>query len=173
MPTERYLDEEEAKPLTQDDESQTGPSRDSLDSITSASTTSLVFERLNGSTKTNGNGTLKQQPHQDSLAQTRAVNEKEDEYDIEEGTYQPPAGKSVDKRFRRIVWMLGALCLGGWILALFLFLSRQTYKHSSAIPHDPAATASRGSGKKVTLDQVLGGLWRPKSHEISWIAGAN
>ncbi|KAI9874625.1 MAG: hypothetical protein M1830_009540 [Pleopsidium flavum] len=173
MPTERYLDEEEAKPLTQDDESQTGPSRDSLDSVTSASTTSLVFERLNDSTKANGNGSLKQQPHQDSLAQTSDVNEKEDDYDIEEGTYQPPAGKSVDKRFRRIIWMLGALSLGGWVLALFLFLSRQTYKHSSAIPHDPAATASRGSGKKVTLDQVLGGLWRPKSHEISWIAGAN
>jgi len=173
MPKERYLDEEEAKPLTQDDESQPEPSRDSLDSITSASTTSLVLERLNGSTEANGNDPLKQQHRQGSLPNGHDLNDKEDDYDIEGGTYHPGAGKPIDKRFRRIIWMLVALCLGGWILALFLFLSRQTYKHSSAIPHDPAATASRGSGEKVTLDQVLSGQWRPKSHEISWIAGAD
>ena len=175
MPSEKYLDEEEVKPLTQDEQSPAGPHRDSLESVSSASTTSLVFERLNDSLKPSGNGALDHPVRQGSPANgyNDTHMEKERGYDMEEGAYNPAAGKAVGKGVRRIIWMLGALCLGGWVLALFLFLSRQTYKHSSAIPHDPAATVSRGSGKQVTLDQVLGNQWRPRSHEISWIAGAN
>ncbi|KAF2806899.1 putative dipeptidyl-aminopeptidase B [Mytilinidion resinicola] len=46
-----------------------------------------------------------------------------------------------------------------------------SYKHASKRPHDPLATASRGSGKKVTLDQVMSGVWRPRHESVSWIAG--
>lgn len=175
MAKEKYLNEDEVKPLTQDEPSTVEPPRDSLDSVTSASTTSLVFERLHDSAKAPGNGALKQPPLHESLPNGYKQNytDKTDGYDMEEGTEYPKPEKPAGKGLRRITWMLGALCLGGWLLALFLFLSRQSYKHSSTIPHDPTATVSRGSGKKVTLDQVLGGQWRPRSHELSWIAGAN
>jgi len=43
----------------------------------------------------------------------------------------------------------------------------------SETPHDPAATSSKGNGKEVTLDQVMGGQWRATHHDISWIEGAN
>ena len=175
MPKERYLDEDEVKPLTQDEPSPREHPRNSLESVTSASTTSLVFERLHESTRAPGNGALKQPSLQEPLPNgfKQKYSDKTVGFDMEEGADYQTAGKPAGKGLRRIIWMLGALCLGGWLLALFFFLSRQTYKHSSAIPHDPAATVSRGSGKKVTLDQVLGGQWRPRSHELSWIAGAD
>lgn len=70
-----------------------------------------------------------------------------------------------------MIWSLGGLCFAGWLLALVLFLSRQNYRHTSTLPYDPAATATRGSGKAVTLDEVLKQAYSPKSHEISWING--
>ncbi|KAA6409826.1 MAG: dipeptidyl-aminopeptidase B [Lasallia pustulata] len=157
MAVERYADEEETQPLTQVSATEDG-TRPSFETATSASTTSIILEQLDH------NGRAKPLPQ---------LPDKDEQYDEEEAFYQHAAGRPVEKRFRRIMWSLGALCLGGWVLALVLFLSRQTYKHSSTIPHDPAATASRGSGKAVTLDQVLGGQWRPRSHDITWIEGAN
>ncbi|KAF2400473.1 putative dipeptidyl-aminopeptidase B [Trichodelitschia bisporula] len=87
----------------------------------------------------------------------------------EEAAYylQRPA----DRKFKRVLWLVGVLCFVGWGLAAALFIIRGDYKHSSTKVHDPAATASRGSGAKVTLDQVLRGAWRPRRHEISWISG--
>ena len=43
----------------------------------------------------------------------------------------------------------------------------------SSRPHDPYATATKGNGKKVTLDQVLTGKWASRQHGISWIEGAD
>ncbi|MCJ1297594.1 hypothetical protein MMC08_000381 [Hypocenomyce scalaris] len=157
MAVERYVDEEETQPLTQDSSTE-DPSRPSFDTATSASTTSIILEQLDP------NGHAKPLPKPP---------DKDEQYDEEEAFYRPSTGRPVDKKVRRIIWSLGGLCLGGWFLALVLFLSRQTYKHASTIPHDPAATASRGSGKTVTLDQVLGGQWRARSHDITWIEGAN
>lgn len=157
MAIERYADEEESQPLTQDSSIE-DRSRPSFETATSASTTSIVLEQLDR------NGHAKPLPK---------LPEKDEQYDEEEALYRRSMDRPVEKKVRRIMWSLGGLCLGGWFLALVLFLSRQTYKHSSTMPHDPAATASRGSGKAVTLDQVLGGQWRPRSHDITWIGGAN
>ena len=162
MAVDKYEDEEETKPLTRDSSSP-NPSRPSTDSVTSVSTTSIVLDRLDGSGAILGNGTAKaQQP----------ILSKDEKYDEEDGIYLPKAGRPMERNARRVMWSLGALCLGGWLLALALFISRRSYVHSSNIPHDPAATSSRGSGKSVTLDQVLGGQWRARSHELSWIGGA-
>ena len=160
MPSKPYDNEEETKPLTQAS-SISDPSRQSLDTVTSASTTSLVLEHLNGTSDNYGHskGPLR--------------NEKFEQYDEEDGHYMPPAGQPMGKKVRRIMWALGGLCIGGWLLALVLFLSRQSYRHSSTIPHNPTATASRGSGKAVSLDEVQGGQWRARSHDITWIKGVN
>ena len=143
-------------------------SRHSVDSVTSASTTSLVLEQMNqnANCKNSSSGYMKITP------QTPLMEEKDGRYDEEENLYSRAAEQPVRKKVRLVLWTLCGLCLGGWLLALFLFLSQGTYQHSSTIPHDPAATTSRGSGKTVTLDQVLGGRWSPRSRSISWIKGA-
>ena len=164
--TPYHDDEEERKPLTQDFSSP-DPARNSLDSITSSSNTSIALDRLDE------DGTAIRNGHTKGLQGTRDLGHKGDDYDEEDGFYRPPLRQPLEKRNRRIMWSLGGLCLGGWLLALVLFLSRQTYKHASSIPFDPAATASHGSGKAVTLDQYLTGAWRPRHQQISWIAGAN
>lgn len=165
MAIEHYADEE-MKPLNHGS-SALDLSRASIDSVNSVSTTSIALERLNESAASEYKG-FKNKP-----GRRVALRAKDEAYDTEDGFFRPVQMRTVDKTTRRMLWSLGGLCLGGWLLALVLFLARQSYKHASTIPHDPAATASRGSGKAVTVDQVLGGRWRAKSHHLSWIAGSN
>ncbi|KAI9681148.1 MAG: hypothetical protein M1817_002430 [Caeruleum heppii] len=168
--------EEELQLLTAESSRRDPPrqSFESVGSITSTSTTSLVLERLNNASVGNGvtNGTV---THGHEARGSDAYHDKDDDgqFDIEEGGYRPPIGKPAEKKVVRILWILGGVFIGAWLLALVIFVSGQSYKHASNIPHDPTATASRGSGKQITLQQVLTGAWRAKHHEISWIEGAN
>lgn len=81
--------------------------------------------------------------------------------------------RPVSPRWRRSVWIVVALSIVVWIIALVLFLQTGTYKHRSSLAHDPDATESKGSGKKITLEQVLSGAWGANMQNIKWIAGAN
>ncbi|KAH9990385.1 dipeptidyl peptidase IV N-terminal region-domain-containing protein [Xylariaceae sp. FL0662B] len=139
------------------------PSRDSLSSV---STTSLVFERLGEREKYN-----------EKLSDLDDEDPLRDDADDERGAFlaSTASKKSVgmDRSLKRIILIAAGLFLAAWVVGLFIFLSSKSYQHSSQKEHDPTATSSRGSGKKVTLDQVMEGYWRPESHEISWIAGAN
>ena len=79
-------------------------------------------------------------------------------------------------RTRRVLWLLGSLCVGGWVLAFVLFLAQRNSNYKAAAealatPETNAATEITDSGKPVTLDQVLHGEWYARSHAISWIAG--
>ncbi|KAF2756708.1 putative dipeptidyl-aminopeptidase B [Pseudovirgaria hyperparasitica] len=165
-PKERLI-QDETEPLTNDDIE----SRSSLDdgclSFSSASTTSLILEHINDQTnmpkaKTEGS----------RYRDEDGTSPHKEEIDVEEGRGYYGTSKPVDKKARSVLWMLGVVCLVGWALALLMFVWGGSYKHSSTRPHDPLATASRGSGKKVTLDEVQGGAWRAKKKGISWIAGA-
>ena len=158
-----YRDEEETKPLNESS-SRANDVRDSIDSL-SSSDTSIALERLNGD-GTTARGRVK------GFLGDRTVTKGDEEIGDEEDYYRPRPRPN-DKRNKRLMWTLGALCFGGWLLALLLFISKQTYKHPSSLPYDPAATVSKGSGKAVTLDQVLSGQWNARKHKISWIAGAN
>lgn len=134
--------------------------RNSGDSGSSASTTSLVFERigeradaaenqpLNGHSKMvtpkfppRGDG----RPYADDeyTDRSREEEEREDD-DVESGPFlsKPMTEKETNKSFRRLIWIVGGVFIGAWILALVLFLGRQAYKHSSEIPHDPAVRPS-------------------------------
>ena len=158
-------DEDEAKPLNH---ISTSPDiRRSLDSYTSSSDTSIALKPLNG------DGTAVSNGHTKTSFPKKAIGGAGDEIDAEDGFYQPPSRYTADKRNCRIIWSLGGLCIGGWLLALLLFLSRQTYKHASTKPYDPKATVSPGNGKVITLDEFLTGAWRPRHAQVSWIAGAN
>ena len=163
----RYTDYAYELKASQQDPSSTDPSRQSTDSATSASSTSLVFDQLNGSAAVNGNGDMKTTP------KTPLMRGKGEEYDEEDTIYHRNAEHPVSRTARLVIYVLCGVCLGGWLLALFLFLSRGTYRHASTIPHNPTATSSRGSGKTVTLDQVLGGRWAARSRSISWIEGVS
>lgn len=87
-------------------------------------------------------------------------------------------GSSLSNRSKRIFWILGILCVGGWALAFVIFVaqsaSKQARTEAVGAVHDPdSATGSSSYGKPVTLDQVLTGRWAGRSHAISWIAGPN
>ncbi|KAI9710675.1 MAG: hypothetical protein M1820_002508 [Bogoriella megaspora] len=184
MSKERALNSEEAQPLAQFDalNEDRSPRRDSF---SSASTTSLVLEHINGGS-TNGhvlnglNKPLPPEPYSDNppdAPHRPTPLPKPSPFEVEDGPqspYYPSNGfTAVDRKARRLFWILGALALAGWLLALATFISKGSYKHASTQPHDPWATASRGSGQKVTLDEVLTGKWHAMGHHISWIAGAN
>lgn len=80
---------------------------------------------------------------------------------------------SEHKRRQRLLWSLSGLCLGGWLLALVLFLSRHSYPHLPSSPPKTLTGPTHNSDRAITHDQVLQGKWRPKSHELAWIKGAN
>lgn len=134
-------------------------------SSSSVSTTSLVLEHLQEHVPSY----KKDMPYTD---EDPAENGDFQEMDIEEGPLLQH-GKPVDARYRRWLWILGALCSAGWGVALVLFVINGTYKHRSSLDHDPDATHSAGSGKRITIDEIQQGRWQPQRQQISWIADPN
>ncbi|ORY19406.1 putative dipeptidyl-aminopeptidase B [Clohesyomyces aquaticus] len=169
MPRERAVNDEETQPLTKDQSAARNSEDDSNESVSSASTTSLILEHI-GDRATNGASPPKLgEKYRDQDSDGPGLGQET--FDLEEGRYQ--AGKPVDKKARRLLWIIGTICVVGWALALGSFIVGGNYKHASTRPHDPLATASRGSGKKVTLESVLSGQWYPSTQSVSWIAGPN
>ncbi|MCJ1313494.1 hypothetical protein MMC25_007173 [Agyrium rufum] len=160
---ERYRDENEAYPPD---------SRASGDSATTASSRSIVLETLNANGHADRNAKSREIPTEGPDAPL--IGQKEEGlYDEEQAVYLRSKEEPMSDKTKRAIWTLCGLCLVGWLIALFLFLSQGTYRHSSTVPHDPAATTTRGSGKTITLDQVMSGQWSPRRQSISWIAGSN
>jgi dipeptidyl aminopeptidase B len=161
--------------------------RVSVDSVSSASTTSLVFDRIDerlqdGNNKTNGHPKTDIPPRSSSLAYTDDANhqltslspedERSDEVDLETGPFIHTT-KPADKNFRRLMWILATIFIVTWGLAFFIFIGRQTSRQASEFSSEPPSPGFEGNGKKVTLDEVMSGQWRAQRHEISWIEGPN
>jgi dipeptidyl aminopeptidase len=167
MPRERAFSDEETRPLTKEElsprTSEDSPS--GSPSVSSVSTTSLVLEHLNDSAAHRPTEKYRDDQNQHSSRQR----DLREEFDVEDARFTPTQG--VDRKARRLLWILGVVCAVGWGLALVVFVMGGSYKHASKRPHDPLATASSGSGKKVTLDSVMNGLWYPQKQRVSWIAG--
>ncbi|GAB7352754.1 hypothetical protein MBLNU459_g3104t1 [Dothideomycetes sp. NU459] len=156
---DRFHDEE-SLPLTKEDvDAQSHSESEPRQSESTASTTSLVLEHLAGRSATQAKEALYSLP-------------KPEAFDIEDNVAWRGI-RPVDKKARKYLWIVASLAAAGWIAALFLFIGTGSHKPLSSKPHNPHATATQGNGHKVTLDQVLGGLWYPKSHAISWIEGAH
>jgi len=79
----------------------------------------------------------------------------------------------MDIKFKKLLLVASGLLIAAWLVGLAMFISSKSYQHSSEKEHDPTATTSRGSGKRITLDQVLSGYFGANSQQISWIEGAN
>jgi len=156
--------EEEAEPLTKNEQSARN-SEDSGDSISSISTTSLVLEHINDPLI---NSTRRTQ-HGEKYTDDDASRQIDDQLDVEDGRYQAPT--AVDKKTRRLLWIIGSICAVGWGLALVFFLMNGSYKPVSSRPHDPLASSTKGSGKKITMDDVFGGRFYAEEQRVSWIAG--
>ncbi|KAF6803595.1 dipeptidyl aminopeptidase b [Colletotrichum sojae] len=163
--------------------------RMSHDSMSSVSTTSLVFDRLHEQNE-------KVAAYSSSASQRRRTPstsrpayadnpDDDDENDLKESETNdletgPFLGSTtgivrrvgMDRGLKKGLLILGAAFIFAWGAALFVFLSHKSYKHGSQVDHDPSAT-QRGSGKPVTLDQVMSGFWSPYGHSISWIEGPN
>lgn len=149
------LTDEQSQPLAshEDTSNHLETPRRSIDSV---STTSLVLENVS------------HKAAQESLYRNGPP---EYEMDVDDQLAWQRSIKPADKKARRVLYGLVILGVVGWVAALFLFLGQDRHVPHSARPHDPHATATVGSGKKVTLNQVLQGEWYANSHAIRWIAG--
>ncbi|KAF1999489.1 putative dipeptidyl-aminopeptidase B [Amniculicola lignicola CBS 123094] len=160
--------DEEREPLTKDVQAARSSEDGSEASVSSISTTSLVLEHIHDGER---NGAS----HKNNLSEKYRDEDsgeaglRRDEFDVEDGRLN--AITPVDKKTRRLLWIVGTICVVGWGLALVSFLMGGTYKHSSTQPHNPEATSTRGSGKKVTLDSILSGDWYARRESVSWIEG--
>lgn len=145
-----YRDDEDHAPQPRGEASNSP--RSSMDST---STTSLILERLNRDG--------------DDIAYDSAPEQEEKGVgrDIEGGMLHL---KPVEKKVRRAVYILGALMVGAWTLALVIYVSREHYRFTDTT-HDPSSTPTTLLGKLITLDQVMGGAWRSSRHSIQWIDG--
>lgn len=164
MGKERDGNAGETEPLTKQDSSTTPSERCSEDSITTVSTTSLILDQINATPHHNGE-VLKGKP-------THEFEYRDDDDDIEAPRHLLPAGNSVSKGTKRMIWLIVSIAIAGWTLALASFLVNGAYKHSSKLPYDHEKPG-KSSGKKVTLDQVTSGQWAAHRQEISWIRGVD
>ena len=155
MARSQYRDEIEARPFQDTPETH---SRQSLDSVSSLSSTSVVLEHMND--------------HQDTEGNAGKVNPKtplmhDEKYDAEGAGYKDEDERGPSKTVKVVLWAMCALCLAGWLLALFLFLKNGTSgtslistPSSSSLPSSssekPHSAPSKDNPKAVQFDEVLG-----------------
>lgn len=145
----------------------------SHESDSSVSTTSIVFDRIServaaeeaALNKENDSDTLRGDTNHDDLETGPFLGGGAP------GRHGEPQQHGMDRGMRKALFVIAGLLISVWVAGLFVYISSNAHKPASAVPHDPQATATRGSGKQVTLDQILGSFWRPEHHPISWVAG--
>lgn len=141
-----------------------GQLRASMDSISSASTTSLVLENLN-------------LPSQNRKIEP--LEYRDDDSDPELPRWRKETGFQGDhsgigsrmsKHLKRVIWIVSVIAIVGWALALLAFVLGGRYQHSSTRPYEHDSPA-KDNGKKITLDMIQRGYFYPSSSSIQWIAG--
>ncbi|KAI5804934.1 putative dipeptidyl-aminopeptidase B [Geopyxis carbonaria] len=134
-------------------------------SIESTSTTSLILERIHPGERVNI-------PYDDPEARNKEAesSDDEDDYDADVELGRMQKLKPMEKKVRRAVYIIGALLIGGWLLSLVVYLSRESYRVQD-IPHDPSATATVKAGKKLLLDHVMSGQFRATKRSVQWLDG--
>ncbi|KAK5989028.1 putative dipeptidyl-aminopeptidase B [Cladobotryum mycophilum] len=151
--------------------------RRSQDSLSTVSTTSIVFDRIQEETE-KGNAMERRgrrNRNDDVYAEDPLKDDEDDTNDVETGAFLGSTGaaiqrKPMDTSLRRILLMLAAVFVAGWVVSLAVFVSSGAYKHASDSEHDPDAT-SRGSGKPVTIAQLFDGTWFARSRSLQWVPG--
>ena len=153
--------DQETQPLTKKKEAENFSDNESQDSISSTSTASLNLEEVDQQHKYASNrGQYYDSPikHSSDLKP----------FEIEDGLFVPSA--PANKKARKVLYAVTTVGLVGWLVALFIFLFSTSTIGSTRSSHEFPATATGERNRTITLDQVLLGQWRPKTHHISWIA---
>lgn len=136
--------------------------RDSMDSVSSVSSTSIVLEQMNHQA---GNKT---DPNTPLIS--------DEKYDDEGSFSRQELGPS--KTVKTILWAMCALCLTGWLLALFLFLKNGTSMSTPIASSVNSNTTDKvtnsrkpylGAKRAVKFDDVLDGRWYARTKKVSWI----
>jgi dipeptidyl aminopeptidase len=139
------------------------PGRSSLDSV---STTSLVLERIHPSGRDN---ILYDDPEAAVADKENLLSDDEDDYspDIERG--RDALLKPMEKKMRRAVYIVAGVLIGGWVLALIVYLSKESIRLRDA-PHEAGAAKPGMATEPLTMDQVHGGTWLASKRGIQWIS---
>jgi dipeptidyl aminopeptidase len=154
----------------------------SHESGSSVSTTSIVFDRI-GERVAAEKAALEKRRHDDN-DDDDALKDEANNDDLETGPFLGNAsgngnpannadtrGRAMDRGMRRVLLIAAGLMISAWVVGLVVYIGTKSYKHASQIAHDPQATVVHGTGKAVTLDQVMGSFWRPEVQSIQWIGG--
>lgn len=140
----------------------------SISSVSSASTTSLVFENIEDhnrqAAESSRSAQSKATPY-DVIDLPQNGDRYEKNEDVEAGLYDNADTKPKSK----LLWIIGSIFVGAWMLATVMFLLQHPQKDAAHDPNNPNVK----NGKKITMDQLMTGQWRAKSHSISWIQGAH
>ncbi|KAL5596648.1 hypothetical protein BROUX41_006656 [Berkeleyomyces rouxiae] len=147
----------------------TDDSRSSRDSLSSVSTTSLVFDHIDEQNHLK-TARIKSYASNRDDAEKAPVN---DGTDLETARFlpssthddelMPSVQRGMDRSLRKY-GLIGFCVLAAlWVIAMLSFLGSNS----------SSSTQRHAVGNSVTLDSVLQGEWYAKSHVISWIAGPN
>ncbi|KAH0495892.1 hypothetical protein TgHK011_009418 [Trichoderma gracile] len=147
----------------------------STDSLSSVSTTSIVFDRIQeemekGEVPPKARARL---GYSDVYAEDPLKDEASGDAETEAFLGSTGAAlqrRPMDRKLRRFLCIGAVIFAAAWLASLAVFVSTGSYKHASDVEHDPDADF-RGSGKPVTLEQIYDRFWAPKQKSISWIAG--
>ncbi|KAJ9614404.1 hypothetical protein H2200_002540 [Cladophialophora chaetospira] len=145
-----------------DRSSEDGYPRPSQDSVTTTSTASLVLENLNAYHP--GEKRPGETDYRDDESDPELPRFKDKNYTI--------GGQRMSRGLKRTIWIVSAVAIIGWGLALAVFVTGGRYKHASTLDYDHE-TPIKSSGKKVTMEQIRSGQWQPNYAHIEWIAGPN
>ena len=159
-PAMATVSEERETLISQSHSSEDRYPRPSQDSVTTASTASLVLESLN--TRLAAEKGLPTPEYRDDDSDPELPVFKDKNYTL--------SGQRMSKGLRRSIWIISILAILGWALALIVFMASGRYKHASTLDYDHE-TPKKSSGKKVTMEQVRSGQWSPGYANIEWIAG--
>ncbi|KAK6505523.1 hypothetical protein TWF481_007418 [Arthrobotrys musiformis] len=136
--------------------SSTDSGRASLDSNDTDSTTSLVLERIN--------------PLDDTGPRRRQLDNGDfAPYDLSDAERAfEKRDKPMEGRIRRMIWILAAVLIGSWLLAMAVYVIRDWKTTGS--PGDPEQSKTTKAGRKVSLNMVMSGQFSPRHQSITWIA---
>lgn len=141
-------------------------------SLSSSSSSSLVLHHLGR------NPTKDKEPRYYSDGEPLQRNDFQ-ELDVEDSGLS--RRRPIDRRIKRWLYILGAVCTTGWLVALFLFFNtahyddRETHdsQGNSSIIHKPTPTTLPDTSRKITIDQLQTGQWYARPHGIAWTSGPN
>ncbi|KPI40137.1 putative dipeptidyl-aminopeptidase B [Cyphellophora attinorum] len=154
--------------------------RDSMGSVSSASTTSLVLENLNemGEHAEREGFLPKKSRREDGHKRKRSnggIGYRDSDSDLELPRFNEKGhrerGRDMSGTLRRAIVILSILAAAGWGAAIVFFMLSGRHKFGAYEYDDENPRI--GSGRKVTLKQIQRGEWHMRTAPITWIDGPN